>query len=156
MKKLILSSIIVLGSFSMLMAQSKVASGIYQEYADKEDVLAMSLNYDLIDILDMDLDMNDHMKHVSGDIYQVKFILFGDETEHRGNLKNILKELSSSALEEIEIPEDADDSEYGMVRFFGEKKGSYYSDICMILISDDGETGLFIAVNGKIKIRRQS
>ena len=57
---------------------------------------------------------------------------------------------------EIKVPEDVEDGDYRMLKFYGVNKGSYYSDICMLMLSDDGETGIYIAVYGKIKIRRES
>lgn len=156
MKKLILSSVIALGSISTMIGQSEVAAEIYQEYSDMDDVLSMSLNYDLIDVLDIDLDINDQLRHISGDVYQVKFIAFGDESSPGKSLAAIDRKLASSDLLELPVPEEAEDEEYRLLKFYGVKKGSYYSDICMLMLSDDGETGVFITVNGKIKIRSAS
>lgn len=141
----------------MMFAQSKIASDIYHDYEDAEDVLAMSLNYDLIDILDLDLDLNDQMRHISGDVYQVKFIVFGDESKSKSSLAAIDRKLSASAMEEIPIPENVeDDKDYQMLKFYGVKKGSSYSDICMLVLSDDGKSGVFVAVNGNIKVGSES
>ncbi len=137
MKKLILSSAVALGIVSTMVGQSQVTANIYQEYSDKKDVLSMSLNYPLMDILDID---------------QVKFIAFGDESNPGKSLGMIDRKLASSDLVELRVPEDMDEEEYRLLKFYGVKNGSYYSDICMLMLDDDGETGVFIAVNGKIKI----
>lgn len=156
MKKLILSSVIVLGSLSISMAQSEVATDIYNQYSDTEDALAFNLNYDMVDILDIDMELNDQMKHISGDVYQIKFIAFGDDSRPGKIISDIARKLAFSDLEELPLPKDAEDEEYSLLKFYGERKGNYFSDICMVILSDDGETGAFIAVNGKIKIRRES
>ena len=156
MKKLILSSVIILASLSIGIAQSKVASEIYNQYSDTEDALAMSLNYDMVDILDIDMELNDQMKHISGDVYQIKFIAFGDETKPGKIISEITRKLAFSDLEELPLPDDAEDEDYSLLKFYGKRNGGYYSDICMVILSDDGESGAFIAVNGKIKIRRES
>jgi hypothetical protein len=156
MKKLILTSALLLGSLYIGLAQSVVATEIYDQYSDIDNALALSLNYDMVDILDLDLEINDQMKHISGDVYQIKFIAFGDESKPGMILSEITRKLAFSDLEELEIPKDVDDEEYSLLKFYGERKGSYFSDICMVILSDDGETGAFIAVNGKIKIRRES
>ncbi len=152
MKKLILSSAVALGIVSTMVGQSQVTANIYQEYSDKKDVLSMSLNYPLMDILDIDLDINDQLRHIRGDVYQVKFIAFGDESNPGKSLGMIDRKLASSDLVELRVPEDMDEEEYRLLKFYGVKNGSYYSDICMLMLDDDGETGVFIAVNGKIKI----
>lgn len=156
MKTLILSSIMTMSFMASSLAQAGVSSRIYQQYADDEDVLSMSLNYDLIDILDLDIDVDDQLRHLSGDVYQVKFLAFGDEAAASKTLKAIDRELAGSSLELLEIPAKAEDEDFRLLKFYGYKKGGYYSDVCMLLLSDDGETGVFIAVYGKIKIRRAS
>ncbi len=156
MRKLILTSVLLLGSISLVLAQSKVAANIYSDYADGEDVLSMSLNYDLVDILDLDLDIDDQMRHISGDVYQVKFIAFGDEASPKKSISAIDQELARSSLKEIDLPKDFDERDVDFIKFYGEKKGDYYSDICMLVLSDEGDTGVFIAVFGKIKIRSKS
>lgn len=156
MKTLFLSTLIGITALTGVRAQSEVAAEIYDQYADADDVLSMSLNYDLIDILDLDLDINDKMRHISGDVYQVKFIAFGEESRPGSTLGAIDRKLASSSLVEIKVPEDMDDGDYRMLKFYGVNQGSYYSDICMLMLSDDSETGIFIAVYGKIKIRKES
>lgn len=144
---------IALATFSVASAQStEELSSLYQKYGSTKGAFAMSLNKEMMDVVDVDLDWNDQMKHVSGDIYEVKFIVFTNEesVDNEKAIKEINRSLQKMNL--VEIPLEADDSDIKYLKVYGLKKKGFYRKVHFLMYSDDN--AVFFSVLGKLKVKK--
>lgn len=156
-KQLIIFLGLLPGLFGLARAQSpQGVDDLYQRYSSGEGVFAMSLNHDMLDAIDIDFDWQDQMKNVTGDIHRVKFIAFGEESNPMKALQRMGRELGQTGLHQIEPPQDADLDDLKFFKLYGERHGSYYKNVYLLVVADDGRHGLFLAINGKLKITRTS
>ena len=156
MRKLIFTILGMAGFISLATAQDLSPDDLYDDYSERNGVFAMSLNHDLLDAVDVDFELDEKMKNISGDIYRVKFIAFGEEANASKAIKSMSSELRKTDVREIPLPKDMEDEDLEYIRLFGEKDGDYYKNLYLLILSDDGETGLYLAVNGKLKIKKAS
>lgn len=147
---------IVLGSFSLAQAQSAEVDEIYSRYSSGEGVFAMSINHKILDAIDLDFDWEDQMKNVTGDIHKAKFIAFGEESHPLKKLQRLSTEIAGTGLELIEVPAEADLEKLEFFQIYGQKKGSYYENIYLLVVTEDAKHGAFVAINGKLKITQAS
>lgn len=127
---------------------------IYSNYSSGDGVFSMSLNKEMLDAVDMDFDWNEQMKHVTGDIHQIKFITFSDSKNASDKIRKLDGELKSLSLKEIQVPKDKSDTDVRFARLFGDKHGDYYKNVVMLVLTEDN-IGFFVAVNGNLKVENQ-
>lgn len=156
MKKIILlTAALSLGIFATTFGQTiPEVDKIYSKYSSGDGVLALTLNKEMLDAVDMDFDWNDQMKHMTGDIYHVKFITFSEGAQSTIKVKELSNALSGLSLKEIPFPEDKTETDLRYAKIYGDKHGEYYHNVIMLILTEDN-TGLFVAVNGKLKVEKQ-
>jgi len=121
----------VLASSLILLSFTPSPQGdIDTQYASKEGVTAFSFSKDMIDALDFDMDVNDKMKCIKGDLSSIKFLAFNDDNET--NSLKLLQDLNKSGYENIEW--DGVDSDIDVLLYVdrnGKPKAmiSFYGDI---------------------------
>lgn len=156
MKKIILlTAALSLGIFATSFGQTLTeVDKLYNSYSSGEGVLALTLNKEMLDAVDMNFDWNEQMKHMTGDIYQIKFITFTEGSQSSKKVKELSSALSKLSLKEINLPEDKAETDLRYAKIYGDKHGQYYHNVIMLLLTEDN-TGLFVAVNGKLKVEKQ-
>lgn len=156
MKKIILlTAALSLGIFATSFGQTlPEVDKLYNSYSSGEGVLALTLNKEMLDAVDMNFDWNEQMKHMTGDIYQIKFITFTEGSQSSKKVKELSSALSKLSLKEINLPEDKAETDLRYAKIYGDKHGQYYHNVIMLLLTEDN-TGLFVAVNGKLKVEKQ-
>lgn len=155
-KQITVLALWLIGATAVPAQQSAAADELYRKYSTGEGVWAISLNHYMPDVLDMDFDFNDQMKNLSGDIHGLKFISFSKKAFPEKKLQRMARELKAAGLSAIPLPQDVKKEDLRFLQFYGEREAAHYKNIYMLLLSDDAETGLFIAVNGKLKIKKAS
>ncbi len=144
---------LALGCISHAGAQNQEkVDNLYRKYSSGDGVFAMSLNHDMLDAIDLDFDWQDQMKNVSGDIHHLKFIAFSEESSPLVKIKTLSSEISRTGIKTIPLPADADVDDLQDIKIYGERTGGYYENVYMLLVTDDGRNGIFLAINGKMKI----
>lgn len=158
MKKLVFTVMVSLSMLGGLIAQGVAAADeIYRRYASQDDVLAMGLSYDLIDVLDLDLEVGAQLKHISGDISHLKVMIFGEKAQAEQSLEDINRRLAAAGLEALNPPRELiEDEEFRLLQVYGHREAKHFSHIYLLMLSDDGTSGAYLAVEGKIKIRQAS
>lgn len=126
---------------------------LLDRYSDMEGAFGMTLNQRMLDAVDVDVEWEDQMKHISGDIYQVRFIMFSDEDKAPYHIRELDKAISRLGFKEIPLETTEDDIE--MIRTYGFKKDGYYRTIQFLLLDDD-HTGYLMSVKGKLKVKSAS
>lgn len=146
----------MLGFLSSAQAQSSSQMDeLYSRYSTGDGVFAMSLNKEMLDAVDMDFDLDDHLKNVSGDIYRVKFISFTDKKISAVRLKRLDTDIAATGLEEMQLPTEEGLEDLKFFKVYGESKGEYLENVYLLVLTED-ETGLFLSLNGKLKITEKS
>lgn len=156
MKKIILlTAALSMGIIATSLGQTiPEVDKLYSNYSSGEGVLALTLNKEMLDAVDMDFDWNEQMKHMTGDIYQIKFITFTEGSQSTKKVKELSSALSKLSLKEINLPEDKSETDLRYAKIYGDKHGQYYHNVIMLILTEDN-TGLFVAVNGKLKVEKQ-
>lgn len=158
MKKLVLTCVVSLSTLwtIALKAQSfESADDIYSHYSSMKGVMAMTFNKTMLDAVDMDFDWDNQMKHISGDIYELQFVSMDREHNSPTHIRDINTALSKLALREINIPKEKGETDLRYLKIYGDKQGDYYRNIYMLILTD-GNTGIFVSVNGKLRVNPKS
>ena len=127
---------------------------LYNKYSTEDGVFSMNLNHEMLDAVDMDFDWDDQMKHITGDIYHIKFITFTDSKIASRKIRELDDRLKQLALKEIKFPADKTDTDVRFARLLGDKHGNIYKNVVMLLITEDN-IGFFVAINGNLKVNNQ-
>lgn len=153
-------TVLITAALSLCLAFSSTAQTLpeveqlYSRHSSGEGVFAMNLNKEMLDAVDMDFDWDDQMKHITGDIYQVKFITFSESKLATTKIRELDAEMKKLSLKEIKIPADKTDSDLKFARIFGDKHGEYYKNVVMLILTEEN-IGFFVALNGNLKVENQ-
>ncbi len=138
----------VLASSLILLSFTPSPQGdIHTQYASKEGVTAFSFSKDMIDALDFDMDVNDKMKCIKGDLSSIKFLAFNDDNET--NSLELLKDLKKSGYENIEW--DGVDGDIDVLLYV-DRNGKRFSEIHFVTLSN-GKPKAMISFYGDITVK---
>ena len=138
----------VLASSLILLSFTPSPQGdIDTQYASKEGVTAFSFSKDMIDALDFDMDVNDKMKCIKGDLSSIKFLAFNDDNET--NSLKVLQDLNKSGYENIEW--DGVDSDIDVLLYV-DRNGKRFSEIHFVTLSN-GKPKAMISFYGDITVK---
>jgi len=127
---------------------------LYNDYSSGDGVMAMSLSHEMLDAVDLDFDWDEQMKHLSGDIYQIKFITFSESQDATKKIRSLDGKLGKLTLKEIKVPMDKSDTDLRFARIYGKKDNGYYENVVLLALTEDN-IGFFVAINGKLKVEKQ-
>tara|TARA_R110002072_G_scaffold195571_1_gene352913 strand:+ start:233 stop:694 length:462 start_codon:yes stop_codon:yes gene_type:complete len=139
-----------LGSYAQDEAKFKE---VFSKYASRDDAFSLTLNKKMLDAIDMDFDFEDQIKHVSGDIHQIRFIVFGEEEEGASLIRSFSKEVYALGFKRI--PFEFEDSDLQVFKMYGNKEGGYFTNIHLFVL-DENFRAYFISIKGKLKIKNQA
>jgi len=138
----------VLASSLILLSFTPSPQGdIDTQYASKEGVTAFSFSKDMIDALDFDMDVNDKMKCIKGDLSSIKFLAFNDDNET--NSLKLLQDLNKSGYENIEW--DGVDSDIDVLLYV-DRNVKRFSEIHFVTLSN-GKPKAMISFYGDITVK---
>ncbi len=153
MKKLFIILLAFSASFSIQAQDETKFKEVFGKYAARDDAFSLSLNKKMLDAIDMDFDFKDQIKHISGDILQIKFIVFGEEEEGAKLIQSFSKEVYALGFKRI--PFDIEDTELQVFKMYGNKEGDYFKNIHLFVL-DKNFRAYFISINGKLKIKNEA
>lgn len=131
------------------MSFSPIPQGdIHTQYASKQGVMAFSFSKDMIEALDFDIDVNDKMKYVKGDLSSIKFLAFGDKSE--SNSIQLVKDLKKSGYEKIKW--EGDDEGDSNVILYVDRNGKRFSEIHFITLLNEKPKAM-ISFYGDITVK---
>lgn len=146
--------ILTLGMVLPVSSQSqKSFKEIFSKYANRKDAFSLTLNKEMLNSVDLDIDFEDHMRNVSGDIHQIKFIMFGEHDEGRKIVKSFSKDLRQAGFPRI--PMEVEDSDLKLIKIYGKKKKGFYR-VVHILVLDEDHRAFFISIRGKLKVKYEA
>ena len=153
MKKLFLL-VMVLGTVLPASAQGRKSfQEIFSKYANRKDAFSLTLNKQLLNSVDVDFDFEDHIKNVSGDIDQIRFIMFGEYDDGEQIVRSFSKDLRKLGFPRI--PVEVDDTDLKLLKIYGKKKNGYYRKVHMLVLDDDYRA-FFISIKGKLKVKYEA
>lgn len=124
----------VLASSIFLMSFTPAPQGdIHTQYASKNGVTAFSFSKDMIDAIDFDMDINDRMNSVKGDLTSIKFLTFNDYSQ--SNWEGLLKDLKKSGYGKIDW-EGNKDSNNDILPYV-DRNGKRFNEIHFITFSNE-------------------
>lgn len=153
MKNLLIIVLAFSASFSAQAQDETKFKEVFGKYAARDDAFSLSLNKKMLDAIDMDFDFKDQIKHVSGDIHQIKFIVFGEKEEGSKVIKSFSKEVYSLGFKRI--PFDVEDNDLQIFKMYGNKENGYFTNIHLFIL-DKNFKAYFISINGKLKIKNEA
>ena len=137
----------VLASSIFLMSFIPAPQGdIHTQYASKDGVTAFSFSKDMIDALDFDMNVNDKMKYVKGDLTSIKFLAFSDDGQNDSG--ELLKDLKKSGYEKIKWEGDDNDE----ILLYADRNGNRFSEIHFITLSNE-KPKVMISFYGDITVK---
>lgn len=137
----------VLASSIFLMSFIPAPQGdIHTQYASKDGVTAFSFSKDMIDALDFDMNVNDKMKYVKGDLTSIKFLVFSDNSQNDSG--ELLKDLKKSGYEKIKWEGDDNDD----VLLYVDRNGKRFNEIHFITLSNE-KPKVMISFYGDITVK---
>lgn len=125
---------------------------IYQRYSEDDGVMAISIPRFLLENIDLDVDLEDQVRELDGEIEKIRLLIFSEDSEPEKHIRRIDSDLRKQKLEEIDPTHKPDPDDLSYLRIYGQRQGDHYKNIYLLLISDDGEIALFAALSGRIKI----
>jgi len=150
MKKQIL--FLTLSLFGFL-AQAQDKDKLYaliNEYSQRDGSFALSLNKDMLDAVDLDFDLDEHMKHISGDIYEVKLLLFSEDDQSKKLISRLDAGIKESGFKPIDFePKDPD---LKFFQIYGHHKKKVFDNIQILTLTETNNV-IMLAINGKLKVK---
>lgn len=151
MKKQLLTLALAVG-LSMSAYSQSTAENLYERYSKGEGIVALTLPKFLLEDIELDMDLDKQMRELEGEIENIRLLVFSEESEPQKRLMRLHNDLLQEDLEEIKPDGKHRADDLSFLKLYGERDGSYYRTIYLLLASDDGQTAVFAAVSGKIKI----
>ena len=127
----------------------------YNDYANRKDAFALTINKQMMDAVDLDIDWKEQMKHISGDIHQLRFIVFGEDDNGTKIVQSFASRILKAGYPELRVDLDEDEDEIRYFKVFGKKMNGYYKDVHILMQDDDGRA-YFFSINGKLKVKNQA
>ncbi len=155
MKNLIAFCLALAFTLSASAQSSAQLDKLYNSYSSGEGIMSFTLNKEMLDAVDLDFDWKEQLRHLDGDIYQLRMITFSEKSNPGKQIASLQNELHNAGLRPIEIPEHAADGQLeGEIQLFAHQKGQYYDQVYLLLLSDDRKMALFVAINGKLTLSK--
>lgn len=151
MKTLMLSLILATTTLFVAAQKSNAADVIYQELEDEENIFTLSLNKQMLQNIDTDLEWNDQIKYLKGDVKKVKVMLIGNEHQDKTLMKRIYKRLTKLGYKQIDLSDDTSEDDSTRVWIFSNKKGDTFTEAHFVIEDEDG-SGIFMSVYGDFKL----
>jgi hypothetical protein len=154
MKKII-AFLAILATSGGAMAQNKTElNEAFGHFANRKDAFSLTLNKKMMDAVDLDFDWKEEVKHVSGDIHQLKFIVFSEEDSGMMIAKKFSSEITKAGYPKInlDLEDEEIDTDIKYFKIFGKKINGAYEDVHVLTV-DSHNRAYFFSINGKLKIK---
>ena len=113
-------------------------------------VTTLSFSKDMVDAIDLDIDVEDKIKHLDGDFNEIKLNIFGESTpDLASNRETILKVLNKH-YKEIDL-EDEDGSESDAL-LYTKSKGNRIYEAHLLLLNESDNTFTVISFIGDVVV----
>ncbi len=159
MKKSILIPVIlafiILATSHKVFAQDKAGfSEVFEEYAQRDNTISFTFTKELLDAVDIDVEWEEKIRNVSGDIYRMRFIAFDKKDECNKILSHLDQEIKRLGYPAIPYNFNYS-SDTHQFRMYGKKNNNYYRQVHLLIKDDDGRAFL-ISVDGKLKVIQEA
>ncbi|MGB0177809.1 MAG: DUF4252 domain-containing protein [Owenweeksia sp.] len=159
MKKLILISTLctmfLLVAITTAFGQDKAGFvRVFEEYAQRDNTISFTFSKEMLDAVDIDLEWEEKIQNISGDIYQVKFIAFDRLDENDKIISRLDGEIRKLGYPVIPYKPDHTD-DIREFRLYGKKDNDHYRQVHLLVKDGDGRAYL-ISVDGKLKVIREA
>ncbi len=131
-----------------IFAQQKTADKMFNDLRDMDEVTYLSFSKNLMNFADLDIDHDDDGEehHVSGDLHEVKLVIFKPEEESSANFKSLVqKYMHKGKYKLVEDDDNDEDSEVWVMR-----KGKKVSE-CHVIFQGE-RNGVLLSFFGDFKV----
>ncbi len=130
-------------------------SNVFDTYSQRENTVSFNLNKTMLDAVDIDLEWEEKMRHVSGDIHRLRFLAFDKNDESSKIVKSLDQKIRDLGYPVIPFKPDLDTDDIKQFKLYGVKEGAYYKQVHLLLQDDEGRAFL-ISVDGKLKVAKEA
>ncbi len=148
-KRALLLTFSLLGSIVMAQDKSKLYD-LIDNYSQREGAFALSLNRNMLDAVDLDFDLEEHMKNVSGDIHEIKLLVFSRTDEAHKLVKKLDAGIAKAGFERQDF--ELEESDLRFFRIYGNNKGKTFENVQILAHTEDNNV-IMLAINGKLKVK---
>lgn len=151
MKQLLIFTMLTASTLLATAQKSNAADAIYADLENEENVLTLSLNKQMLQGIDTDVEWNEQIKYLQGDIHKVKVMLIGDEAKGKAIVDRIYKRLRKLGYKQIDLNSDNQTEDESNVWVFSNKKGNTFTEAHFLIKDEDG-SGVFMSVYGDFTV----
>ncbi len=146
MKKL-LFLVLLAGSLAANAQKSNAAQTIYNHLEGEDGVMTLSFNKKMLESIDTDIEWNDQIKYLKGDLHKVKLMLIEDGKKAEDMVDYIYTQLGKLGYKHTEIKDDEGEDDDEQLWVFTDKKGRKFTEAHFLIKDEDG-SGIFMSVYG--------
>lgn len=150
--KLLIALLTVMTCISAIAQSKSSIERVYNTFEDTENVLSLTLNKDIANLLDSELDWGDEMKQIEGDVTKISTLIVSEGPNSAKVLSKMKSMIDGMKFKHIDLPEGEDDIEDDIYVYAKGKKGKY-SEVHMIIMDDKDDTGILLSVFGDITVK---
>ena len=153
MKTAIIFLLFILFSF-LGKAQNFGTQTIYNELETEEDILVFSLKKDLVDFIDLDLDYQEQINRVTGDIHFMKTLVATSKESAdklHGKIKTEMDQLSyefTSLEKEIDQPNQ-------QIYMYTKRNGPEITEVHFLIVNTEDHNAAFFTMLGDLILKEQ-
>ncbi len=142
MKATIIFPLLLLFSF-LASAQKYDAQKVYNLFETQDDVIILSLKKELLDAVDLDLDIEEQLKHIEGDITYMKTLIASSKESAMAIAQDLKNEMDQLRYKVTHVNKENDSVETeGDLYMYTKSKGNKISEIHFLSINQQ-DSGLF-------------
>lgn len=148
--RLLIFSLLVLPFYSF--AQDKAAiDELYNQYSRREGCSAMSINHSLLKMIDIEMDWQDEIEGLVGELREIRFIFFSGREDGRKLIQSMRKKILAAGYPAIDLDEELSEMQFSEI-YAHPKKGKF-TEAQALFMDDDGKV-YFFSFRGDFTIRK--
>lgn len=151
MKKLFMLSALAATTFLARAQNNKAAEAIYDELEEQSGIFIMSFSKSMLDDIDADIEWNDQVKNLEGEISKIKLMLLGEDAKPSATLSKVKARLSKMGYKSTKLSDAESDDK---VWVYTNRKGNHFTEAHFVIFGDDGG-GFFVSVYGDFTLTKE-
>ncbi len=113
-------------------------------------VTTLSFSKDMVDAIDLDIDVEDKIKHLEGDFNEIKLNIFGESTPDLADKRTTMLKVLDKHYEKVDL-EDTDESESDAL-LYTKSKGDRVYEAHLLLLDESDNTFTIVSFIGDVVV----
>lgn len=153
MKTAIIFLLLILFSF-LGEAQVFQAQTVYNQLETEEDILIFSLKKELVDFIDFDLDYQEQVNRVTGDIHFMK-TLVATSNNSADKLSGIIKTKMDRLKYKLTSVEEETDQPYQQLYMYTKQNGQKIAEVHFLMVNTEDHNTVLFTILGDLTLKEQ-